>query len=137
MKYLLSLIVFFAGTAQAADGDNSLRTVMQNLSMQMQRGTDAISREDWPAIELIAAKIAQHPSPPAVEKMRILRTLGSDASRFRELDHQTHAAAELLAESAKKGDGAAVISAYARVQSTCMSCHQSFRTRIRTALATQ
>ncbi len=134
MKAFLILALLASGAAQAADNSPNLRTIMQDLSQQMQKGADAISREDWAALALIAPRIAEHPAPAVTEKVRILTALGSDATRFRELDHQTHRAAEEMAEAARKGDGMAVIAAYARVQTSCMACHQGFRARVRAAL---
>lgn len=134
MKAISLIFLLMVSAAQAADKPASLREIMQDLGQQMQKGADAISREDWAAIALIAPKLAEHPAPPAAEKVRILTALGSDATRFRELDHQTHHAAEEMGEAAKKADGQGVISAYAKVQSACLACHQGFRTRVRQAL---
>lgn len=134
MKIYSLLLLLAVGTAHAADKSPNLRDIMQDLGLQMQKGADAISKEDWAALALIAPKLAEHPAPPAAEKVRILTALGSDASRFRELDHQTHHAAEEMGEAAKRNDGQAVIAAYAKVQSACLSCHQGFRSRVRQAL---
>ena len=134
MKTLTLLFFLAMGSAHAADEPAGLRGIMQDLGHQVQKGADAIAREDWPALTLIARKLAEHPAPPATEKVRILTALGNDAARFRELDHQTHHAANEMGEAAKKADGRLVIEAYAKVQSACLACHQGFRSRVRQAI---
>ena len=136
MKTLLIPLILLAATTavHADDKGPALRRIMQELSLQMQKGTDAISREDWPALAQIAPKIADHPAPPMAERMRVFSALGSDVPRFRELDQQTHHAAEDLGEAAKDGDAANAIASFAKVQSACMACHQGFRARVHAAL---
>lgn len=117
-----------AQEAQAAQ-PLQLRRVMQDLGKNMQAATDAISREDWETLVKLAPAIASHPEPPAGEKIRILGFLGSDAARFRGYDHQTHTAAEEMRNAAARGDGKAVVAAFANVQTNCLGCHVSFRKR--------
>lgn len=104
-----------------------LRLIMQELGRNMQRITDAISREDWAQVAQLAPKVATHPEPPLDEKMRILTYLGDNAIAFRSFDEQVHEAALIMGEEAQRGDGAKVIQAFARVQEGCLGCHQSFR----------
>ena len=105
----------------------ALRIIMQELSKNMQAVTDAISREDWARVAEIAPLIADHPKPPQEEKVRILSFIGQDAGRFKAFDGKTHQTAKELGEIASKQDGAAVISSFAALQSSCLACHQSFR----------
>lgn len=109
----------------------ALHGVMQQLGRNMQDITGAISKENWALIAQLAPKIAHHPEPPLMEKMRILTWLGTDAGKFRALDRQVHQAATALGDSAKEGDGHAVIAAFSRVQQGCLACHQSFRKSFR------
>ncbi len=115
----------------AADTDKAkplaLRKIMQDLGTNMQRITDGISREDWEAVARIAPLIGEHPQPPLLEKMRILKFAGSDAGKFKGYDEKTHAAAQTLQQAARRGDGRAVISAFATLQNSCLACHESFR----------
>lgn len=104
-----------------------LRTVMQQLERDLQSVTGAVSREDWPQVAELAPKIARHPEPPLREKIRILTWLGTDAGKFRSFDTQIHAAAHAMGEAATHDDGQAVIAAFARVQQSCLGCHQGFR----------
>lgn len=105
----------------------ALRKIMQDLGKHMQAGTDGISREDWDAVAKTAALIADHPQPPAAEKVRILAFIGTDAGKFRGHDQKTHDAAIELQQAAQRRDGQAIITAFANVQQACLGCHQSFR----------
>lgn len=58
---------------------------------------------------------------------RIRAFAGKDASRFRGYDQQVHEAAQWLAQAAQRQDGAAIITAFANVQTACLGCHQQFR----------
>lgn len=121
----------FPGPARAGDATGAqplaLRKIMQELGSNMQATTGAISREDWAQVVQLAPRIAAHPAPPLTEKMRIFAYLGADAGRFRNFDAQTHEAALAMKQAAARGDGRAVIQSFARVQESCMGCHQAFR----------
>ncbi len=105
----------------------ALRTVMQQLERDMQSVTGAISREDWAQVATLAPDIGSHAEPPLREKMRILAWLGTDASKFRGFDKQTHEAAQAMGEAAARSDGQAVIVGFAKVQQSCLACHQGYR----------
>ncbi|HEY0846425.1 MAG TPA: cytochrome c [Noviherbaspirillum sp.] len=105
----------------------ALRQIMKDLGKQMQSVTDGISREDWDTVEKAGALIADHPQPPAAEKVRILSYVGTDAGKFRGYDQKTHDTAVELQQHAQRRDGPAVIAAFANVQNACLGCHQSFR----------
>ena len=119
------------GPAQAGDATGvqplALRKIMQELGSNMAATTGAISREDWAQVVQLAPKIAAHPAPPLTEKVRIFAYLGADASRFRSFDAQTHEAALAMKHAAARSDGKAVIQSFARVQESCLGCHQAFR----------
>lgn len=105
----------------------ALRKIMRELGDDARNITDAISREDWARIKEISPRLAEHPHPPVGERIRVLTFLGADASRFKALDEGTHEAARALGEAAARGDGKAVIGAFANLQTNCLACHQSFR----------
>lgn len=105
----------------------ALRGVMEQLGRDMQAVTGAISQEDWALVAELAPKIARHAEPPASEKVRILSWLGTDAGKFRGFDGQVHEAATAMGEAGQRGDGQAAIAAFARVQQSCLACHQGFR----------
>lgn len=105
----------------------ALRKIMQELGRKMQAITGAISQEDWALVAKLAPKIAAHPEPPLTEKMRILTYLSADAVKFRKFDAQTHEAALAMKQAAASSDGKTVIQSFARVQESCLGCHQAFR----------
>lgn len=105
----------------------ALTAIMRDMGQDMQAVTDAITREDWPTVAAVAARIADHPQPPLAEKVRILAFIGKDTASFRDYDQQTHDAAQQLARAAQGGDGAGTITAFANVQTACLACHQRFR----------
>lgn len=127
-------VVALAGSAMAENGvpaerekPLALRSVMDKLGRDMQAVTGAISKEDWALVATLAPKIASHAEPPLPEKLRILAWLGGDAGKFRGFDGQAHEAATAMGEAAKRSDGQAVIAAFAKVQQSCLGCHQNFR----------
>ena len=105
-----------------------LRSIMQDLVRNMQSITRATSEEDWVLVAELSPKVATHPEPPLAEKLRILAYLGSNASEFRALDEQTRKSAHAMEQAAERGDGKMVIQSFARVQESCLGCHQIFRT---------
>ena len=115
--------------AHAAEREESmaLRTVMEKLGRDMQAVTGAISTEDWDLVAELAPGIARHAEPPAVEKVRILRWVGTDAGKFRGFDVQVEQAADAMAEAAARDDGTEVIRRFSEVQQACLGCHQKFR----------
>lgn len=120
-----------AQTAEANPKAMALRTIMADLGRATEQTSAAISLEDWPAVVLLSQKLAVHPEPPTAEKVRILTYLGPDAGQFKAFDLQTHAAATAMGEAAQTKDGKGVIDQFARLQTACLGCHQSFRTRFR------
>ncbi len=120
-------LIFAANMVHAAE-PLAFQQVMKDLGKNMQIITDGISREDWVLIEKTAPSIAEHPQPPLAEKMRIMTYMGSNMSKFKEFDGKTHEAAHELLHAAQKQEGQKVIDAFQKVQSTCLACHQTFRT---------
>ena len=104
-----------------------LRKIMRDLGKDMQTVVDGIAKEDWGQVQKTAMRIADHPTPPLMEKMRIVAFMGSDMGAFKDHDGKTHNAARDLATVATKKDGYAVISAFSKLQNTCLGCHQRFR----------
>jgi cytochrome c556 len=115
--------------AQAISPPNSmaLRAVMRSLGRDMQTTTDAISKEDWALVAEMAQRIARHAEPPLSERKLILDWLGSDSELFEHLDEQTHEVARAMRRAAESGDGPEVIENFARLQDSCLACHQRFR----------
>lgn len=124
---VMTISVNPAGAQAESANPMALRGVMDKLGRDMQAITGAISKEEWAVVAELAPKIANHAEPPVAEKMRILAWLGTDAGKFRSHDGQTRESATAMGDAAKRGDGLAVISAFSKVQQSCLGCHQSFR----------
>ena len=105
----------------------ALFAIMEAMGENMQTITAAIAGEDWETVEETSPLIADHPQPPLGEKIRILAFIGTDVSAFKDHDGQTHEAAQQLGQAAASEDGEAVITAFAGLQRSCLSCHQRFR----------
>lgn len=120
-----------ASQAWANDASESkpleLRRIMQELGKNMQTVTDGISREDWALVAKTAPRIADHSKPPFSEKLRILSFVGSEVGKYRDYDKQTYDVAQAIGQAARQQDGQMVIAAFARLQNSCLACHQSFR----------
>jgi len=123
-----SLITFVLSIthAQAAE-PLELQKVMKELGKNMQVITDGISRENWELVAKTAPLIAAHPQPPMSEKMRIMSFMGTEMSKFKAFDGETHEAAHELEHAAHEKSGQKVITAFQQVQTTCLNCHQTFR----------
>lgn len=133
-KALLAASVFFMGSSQLfaefsepINQPLALQKIMRDMGKNMLLITDGISSEDWKQIEKNALLVADHPQPPLVEKIRIMAFAGSNISKFKKHDGETHHAARTLAESAAGEDGYAVIADFATLQNSCLRCHQQFR----------
>jgi len=124
---ILALVASARSRAEEAGKPMVLRAVMRQLGQDMQAVAGAISREDWALAAELSPRIARHDEPPLTEKMRILAWLGTNAGKFRGFDAQVHDAASSMGDAATRGDGRAVITAFARVQRACLDCHQEFR----------
>jgi len=104
-----------------------LRHIMQEMERGMLAITQAIAREEWGAVAARAPFIANHPQPSMGERLRILGYFAAESGRFKQYDSETHRAAMALQESALRRDGAVVIDDFARLQKSCLECHQRYR----------
>jgi cytochrome c556 len=127
---LAALLASSAALSADAPKGPTLRQLMQDLGGNGQRIAVAIGKENWSLVADTAAEIAAHPALPEAEEQRIKGLLGTDYDKFEALDAATHKAATALAETAKKGDGHAIIDDYAKLQHACFACHQAFRKRV-------
>lgn len=105
----------------------ALRTIMQEMGKNMQIVTDGISRGDWELVEKTVPPIADHRQPPDSEKARIIAFFGAEMGRFKAYDSETHDHAMAVGDAAKAKDGLAVILAFQQLQTSCYSCHNTFR----------
>ena len=132
MKPLAALALALATGPGGAKGGAEplvLRSVMAQMQADTQAGGDAIARQDWASAASHADKLAHHPEPPALEKVRILTWLLTDAMTFRNYDLQVKSAAAQLRTAAQQQDGVAAARDLARMQQSCDGCHNSYRAK--------
>ncbi len=115
--------------AQSADQPKpmALRGIMLQLDSDMNAVNGAISQKDWQTVAELAPRIANHAEPPILEKVKILAWLNIDAPKFRGFDVKAKDDAAAMGDAAKKGDGQAVVADYAKIQQSCLGCHEQFR----------
>lgn len=106
-----------------------LRSVMQDMSRNLQAVVDAISREEWGRVAELSSKIELHQQPSDSEKTRIITFFGPEMGRFKAFDTQTSEAASRLQQFAKAGQPQQVIDSVAKLQTSCLGCHEAFRER--------
>lgn len=134
MKRPLLVLSFVSAIAsplsQAADHPSFIQ-VMQGLNQHMQTITGAIALEDWAVVSKNAALISAQPDISPAERTRLVTFLGEKAPIFHAMDATTHSAAQTLSDAALMDDGPSVITAFANLQSSCLACHQQFRSEFR------
>ncbi|MDP2368619.1 cytochrome c [Rhodoferax sp.] len=111
----------------AATPPLAMRKIMQDLGLHMQTITDGISRGDWTLVANVAPLVADHPAPPLGEKMRIMGFVGTNMTKFKAHDGETHEQAQAVGKAAKAKDGPGVILAFQKLQTSCYNCHSEFR----------
>jgi cytochrome c556 len=107
-----------------------LRSIMKEMRSDLQAVVDAIALEDWGRVAAIAPRIGDHRRPSAEERTRIIEFLGPEAIRFKAADDAVHESVTAMQGASERKDGAAVIAAFASLQTACLSCHQAFRTKL-------
>lgn len=108
----------------------ALKKIMNTLANDMSQITHSIALEDWSKVEEAAQKIANHDKPPMLEKIKILKLLGSEASDFKAFDDYVHDMSLELAKHAKSKDSEKVINTYTKVLKGCVDCHQRFKNKV-------
>lgn len=127
LRLTVSLSLVLAATATQAAEPLALQKIMRDLGVNMQTVTDGISRGDWALVEKTAPLIADHPQPPIAEKVRIMTFMAGDMGKFKAYDSETHAQAQAIGKAAQARDGAGVILAFQKLQTSCYDCHREFR----------
>ncbi len=117
--------------AAAAGEGELLLAIMQRLNADMAGLSQGLWLEDWQVIAARSASIAGH-APIAPEEIeRIQATLGDEMHAFEEADEAVHTAAVRMHEAAEARDMKQFLAAFTEVQQGCVSCHTSFRDRLR------
>jgi hypothetical protein len=97
------------------------QNMMEHL-VAIQRITDGLARQDWPAIARASALIETSP-----QMQQMCQHMGAGAEGFSELALDFHRRADAIGEAARAEDGAAVLRATAHTLEACTACHAAFR----------
>jgi cytochrome c556 len=130
---LMLLPALLAGPVGASEdghdhgGVHEFHEMMEELGENTQRIVQAINHEDWAWAAREARMIADHSRPPAEERARLKAFTADRHAKFAKYDKAVHETAAELAKVAEQGEGREVINAFARLQSSCLDCHASFR----------
>jgi len=128
LAYWVALCAFASLTSNALAAEPlALKKIMADLGQHMQNATYALSVEDYALVEKAALEIANHPAPPPAEFARIEEFLGKQMHQFEVYDEKTHNLSLALAKAARKKDGIAAITAFQKLQISCLACHKAFR----------
>lgn len=129
-----------AGTMDAVGGPSTrvalpgLFSIMAGLEADMAQISRGLWREDLDTIAAGADAVAGHPRVPPEEFQSISSVLGEEMSAFAGMDMRVHDLAVRLAEEARTGQLSAVLATDAELRQACVSCHSTFRERLREAI---
>lgn len=126
-------------SAHAADSDSAahepqaLRPIMQKLAAEMAGLSAALWMEDYDQMAVRTAAISGHTDISADELRRIEQTLGKETAAFNAADERVHEAALRMHAAAQARQLDVFVQQFAEVQRGCVSCHTTFRHRLRTS----
>ena len=125
--------LFFALLALPVNAQEpqALLQIMREMGQNLNAVTGGMLSDDYDAMAAAAQSIADHPQPSMEERRIIIGGLGADAGKFRQGDQVVHDAALALKQAAEQKDGELLVERYTNLVGGCMSCHDSFRTRVR------
>ena len=103
---------------------------MQAHLVAIQGVTQALSREDWVAVQDAAAAIESSP-----HMQMQCEHMGAGADGFTELALDFHRRADAIGPAAERKDTAAVLTATADTLEACTSCHATYKQDVVTAEA--
>jgi hypothetical protein len=110
----------------------ALRPIMQRLGASMAGLQTALWLEDYDAMAVHAGEISGHVHVSDEELARIRAELGSEMAAFEAADSTVHEAAVRLNAAVEARDLDATVAELGQVQAGCVSCHMTFRDRLRT-----
>lgn len=122
-----------ADHAAAGAAPSSLKVLMTQLGVDMAEIGNGFWREDFALIAKHAKAIADHPHVSADERQRLMKALEADFGEFVKGDRHVHDAAQRLHGAAEKSDMAGALKELSTLQAGCVSCHTSFRERLKPA----
>ena len=132
-RHIVSMIfaaMLVASPAFAGDASKNMKSVMQQLTKDMQTLFGHIMKDEFEEIEKYAEKVANHDEPPVTHRLRIIGSLGTSFPAFKAHDDNVHINAMALKKAASERNIEGVLSHYAKVTSSCNDCHKEYRKQI-------
>lgn len=108
--------------------------VMWGLEDDMATVSRGVWMENFDTIQAGARAVAGHPTLPPEEIQQIAGVLGEEMAAFKAMDTRVHDLSVELGEAAAVGNLATVMELDAEVRAGCVSCHSTFRERLREAI---
>ncbi|MEN8176473.1 MAG: cytochrome c [Pseudomonadota bacterium] len=93
--------------------------------------SEAVTKDDFAAIQEAAGKISQHPHFPKADSEVILAALGDEGSHFQENYAKFRETAQSLADAAEFEDVKEVQTLYLKFMQDCIACHNEYREIVR------
>jgi len=127
IPFLLTTFFVVAESSPELKGTTTLKHVMKGLLTDTKLITEGIINEDFNVIEKAANRIANHPAPDLSIKLKLMRSLGSDMSKFKSYDTKVHDISVNLVKSARLKDMESTLVGYQKLITGCQSCHAEFK----------
>ncbi|MDT8340666.1 MAG: hypothetical protein RQ751_04065 [Longimicrobiales bacterium] len=108
--------------------------VMWGLESDMATVSRGLWMENFDTIHAGARAVADHPTLPPDEVERVAGVLGDEMAAFKAMDTHVHDLSVDLGDAAAAGDLARVLRLDAEIRAGCVSCHVTFRERLRQAI---
>jgi len=127
----VAIIIIIPYLALAEDVQQvTFKDVMKDLLINTQQITKGIVLEDFSLIEQAATRIVNHPKPDLAVRMKLVKAMGSEMSKFKAKDTIVHNSATKLVEAAKTKNMLAVSKEYQVLVNGCLACHSRFKEKV-------
>jgi cytochrome c556 len=112
----------------------TLKSVMQGLLKETQQLTQGIILQDFSLIAQSASKIADHPTPSMMTKIKLMKALGTDMVKFKSKDDVVHNSSVAIVKYAQEKNLAAIQQKYQIMIDGCVACHSEFKEKVASIL---
>ncbi|MBL4940622.1 MAG: cytochrome c [Colwellia sp.] len=138
LAFLLLLLIGLSAQLQASDNtiqvnkaeQGSLKSVMQGLLTATQALTAAVLTEDFVMIEKAAKNIADHPKPSMATRMKLMKAMAADMTKFKANDDVVHHAAVNMVKNAQQQNIKLITDDFQKMIGGCIACHSEFKSKV-------
>ena len=132
---LTGLLLFVSQPLAFADGELTLKDIMQGLRDGLIEMADGLLADNFEQVASGALSIAEHPKIPPDQVQLVVAELGEEMPIFKQLDLLVHDLALEVHAAAVAQDRQAAIAGYQRMAEGCFDCHAGYKERVAAALA--